>query len=207
MELDELKTAWAELERRLEERDRQVTEMQRHTALLGAQSRLRLVTRGQIMQLLIGVLLAVWGGSTWVDDWGRWHLVMYGLGVHAYGLVLLATAAVQLVQVAAIDYSRPVAIVQRGIVDLKRARVRSERLLLAVGGVGWVPITFLIAHHAGMDIWATRPSNVLANLGVGLAISITLLWASARYPAWLERSAQGKHLADIERDLDEMGHV
>jgi hypothetical protein len=173
--------------------------------LLGTQSRLRLVTRSQVIQVLIGALFAVWGGSTWMDHWGSWPLVAYGLGVHAYGLALLATAAVQLVRIAAIDYSRPVADVQQGIVDLKRSRMRSERILLAVGGVGWVPIIFLLAHHAGLDVWETQPWKVLANLGVGLAISIGLLWASVRYPAWLERTAQGKNLRDIERDLNDVG--
>lgn len=207
MELDDLKTAWAELGRRLDEKEAQLAQLRRRNALSDLQSRLRLVTRGQVAQLLTGLLFALWGGSTWIDHWGTWHLVAYGLGLHAYGVAMLATAAMQLMQIVAVDYAGSVTTIQRSLLQLKRSRVRSERILLAIGGIGWVPALFVLAYYAGWDVWAIRPGHVIANLGVGLAISSGLLWASVRYPAWLERSAQGKHFAEMERDLGDLEQV
>ncbi len=204
MELDELKIAWTELGRQLERKDLQIAALQRQNGLFALRSRLRQVTFGQVVQLAFGLWFVVWGGSTWSDHWGTWHVVAYGIVLHLYGLALLIAAAVQLVGVARVDYAGPVATIQQRIVDLKHARLRSERFLLALGGVGWVPVMFLLLHKAGLDIWLLQPAHVLLNLAVGLVISAGMLWASFRYPAWFQRTAQGRHLAEIEHDLAEL---
>lgn len=204
MELDELKIAWSELGRRVEQQDLQVAELRRHNAVHGLRARLRLVTAGQVVQVLIGLLLAVWGGGTWVDHLGSWHLFACGLALHLYGIALIASATLLLTRVAAIDYARPVADIQHAILRLRRARIRTERILLAIGGVIWVPIMLLLLHEVGFDAWLASPANVLANLGAGLLISIVLLWVFARYPAWFERTAQGRHFAALEQDLADL---
>lgn len=124
--------------------------------------------------------------------------------MHFYGLALLATAAVQLARITAVDYTGSIAAVQHSVLPLKRLRTKSERIPLAIGGVGWGPVMFLVLYNAGLDIWSTRPGNVLANLGVGTVISLALLWSSVRSPQWMKRTAQGRHLADVERDLKDL---
>lgn len=205
MELEEMKIAWSELGRRLDQRDVQVAELRYRHSVLGLQSRLRLMTRGHLIQLAIGLLLTFWGGSTWPDHWGKWHIVAYGIALHLYGLVLIWTAAVQLRRVMAIDYSGSVATIQAGIVRLKRSRLRTERILTVIGGMAWVPALFLLLYYAGLDVWMSKPGVVIANLTLGVAASAALLWSSWRHPEWFERTAQHRHLAEIERELFELG--
>lgn len=88
--------------------------------------------------------------------------------MRVYGLALLATAALQLARITAIDYTGPIAAVQHSVLRLKQLRTKSERILLAIGGVGWVPVMFLMLYNAGLDVWSIQPSHVLANLGVGI---------------------------------------
>jgi hypothetical protein len=75
-----------------------------------------------------------------------------------------------------------------------------ERILLAFGGVGWVPALFLLLYHVGVDVWMSQPAFVLSNLAVGVAASVGLLWVAGRRPAWLEGSA----LRDLERELGDL---
>ncbi|WOS39430.1 hypothetical protein [Xanthomonas rydalmerensis] len=201
MELDELKAAWIDYGRQLERQTARSDALQRVRGLHGIGRRVRLLAGAQWLQLAIGLLFSLWGGAAWTDHWGSWHLVAYGLALHGYGLALLLTAAVQLRRIGAIDYAGPIADSQQAIVRLRRARLRSDRILFACGGVMWVPALGLLLHTAGVDLWVLRPAVVLANLLAGLAISVALVVASLRWPAWFERSAQHRRLAEIERDL------
>ncbi|UYC10716.1 hypothetical protein [Xanthomonas sp. CFBP 8445] len=201
MELDELKAAWIDYGRQMERQAAQRDALQRARGLHGIGRRVRLLAGAQLLQLAIGLLFSLWGGAAWTEHWGTWHLVAYGLALHGYGLALLATAAVQLRRIGAIDYAGPIADSQQAIVRARRARLRSDRVLFACGGVMWVPALGLLLYAAGVDLWALRPAVVLANLLAGLAVSVVLVAASLRWPAWFERSAQHRRLAEIERDL------
>ncbi len=60
------------------------------------------------MQMTCGAFLAVFGGSFWVDHLGVTHLTIYGLSVHAFGLMYIIFGARDLFLINRIDYSAPV---------------------------------------------------------------------------------------------------
>lgn len=204
MELDELEKAWQSMGARLDAQALELREFRRAGALGAARSRLRAVTLGQWAQLAIGLLIVWWAGGYWWDRMDQPHLVVYGVGVHLYGIALVVASALQLTQLLRIDYRRPVLEVQRALVELRRLRVRSERGLLVLGFVAWVPLLFIALRAFGMDVWLRSPANVWSNLAVGIVLAGVVYWLTHRFRDRFERDATGRSLREAEAELSEM---
>lgn len=203
--MHELEQAWGGLDARLSQQDVLLRRIDTYRAMDNVRSRLRGVTIGQIVQLVVGLLIVFWAGGYWRDHLGGpTHFVVYGIGLHIYGLALLITAAVQLGRVAMIDYRKPVMLVQKQLLGLRRVRVQSERLLLMLGFIAWVPLVFIVMRKFGMDIWVTRPSVVLWNLAAGVAMAGIVALLMKRFRGTFEDDAAGKSLREAEADLAEL---
>ena len=205
MEMSELERAWQGLDERLAGLERHARREREHRAFDTVRARLRGLTIGQMVQLVVGVGIVLFAGPYWVghlDD--ATHLVVYGIAIHLYGLALLILAATQLMAVWRVDYRQPVVTVQRRLVQLAWLRVRSERWLLMAGFVVWVPVIFAAAAAVGIDAWTTNPWSVLANLAVGLAMAAGVGWLTWRYPDRFFKDACGRSLREAQRELAEL---
>ncbi|KGQ18578.1 hypothetical protein LF41_604 [Lysobacter dokdonensis DS-58] len=201
MELHELESAWKTLDARVARQDVELAQLRARDFASRMKATLLRVTLGQWWQIAVGLAFAVWGGSYWFDHLGTTHLVAYGLAVHAYGIALLATAIVLLVHLSRVDYGQSVADVQQRVLELRRTRIRCERVLWIAGAVMWVPILMIALRFIRVDAWAANPWYVLGNLAVGLvlaAVAGLLMW---RKPAWFAKHAMDGGLAEVERRL------
>jgi hypothetical protein len=205
MELDKLEKAWQSMGARLDAQALELREFRRVGIVDAARSRLRLMTAGQWAQLAIGLLIVSWAGGYWWDHMDQPHLVVYGVGVHLYGIALVVVSALQLTQLLRIDYRKPVLEVQRALVALRRLRVRSERALLVLGFVAWVPLLFIALRALGIDVWLRSPANVLSNLGVGIVLAGLVFWLTHRFRDRFERDATGRSLREAEAELAALG--
>jgi hypothetical protein len=179
-------------------------QIQRRHGIKAARARLRLVSLGQIVQLVVGSLIVLWAGSYWFAHLGQTHLAVYGVAIHLYGLGLLIASALQLARLARVDYRKPVLEVQRQLVALRRLRIGSDRLLTIAGFVVWVPIVFVAANAVGLDVWQARPAAVLANLAAGLGLAALVAWLMHRFRDTFERDATGRSLREAEAELAEL---
>lgn len=204
MELDELEKAWQSVGARLDAQALELREFRRVGALGAARSRLRAMTAGQWAQLAIGLLIVSWAGGYWWDRMDQPHLVVYGVGVHLYGIALVVASALQLTRLLRIDYRKPTLEVQRALVELRRLRVRSERALLVLGFIAWVPLLFIALRALGMDVWLISPANVLLNLAVGVVLAGAVYWLTHRFRDRFERDATGRSLREAEAELAEL---
>ncbi len=205
MELDELQRAWQSVGARLDAQALELGEFRRAGVLDAARSRLRVVTAWQWTQLAIGLLIVGWAGGYWWDHRDQTHLLVYGVGVHLYGIALLVTSVLQLTRLLRIDYCKPVLEVQRALVELRRLRVRSERALLVLGFVAWVPLLFIALRAIGIDAWLRSPGNVLANLAAGIVLAGLAFWLTHRFRDRFERDAVGRSLREAEAELAALG--
>ena len=205
MELDELQKAWQSMGARLDAQALELREFRRAGALGEARGRLRAMTAGQWAQLAVGLLICLWAGGYWWRHLDQPHLVVYGVGVHLYGIALLAAAALQLTHLLRIDYGRPVIEVQRALVELRWLRVRSERALLVLGFVAWVPLLFIALRALRVDVWLMSPVQVLLNLAVGVVLSGLAYWLTHRFRDRFERDAAGRSLREAEDELAGLG--
>ena len=201
MELDELEKAWQTVGERLDAQALELRDLRRAGAVVALRSRLRAMTAWQWTQLAAGLSIALWAGGYWWDHLGQPHLVAYGLGLHAYGVALLVASALQLAQLLRIDFRRPVLDVQRALLRLRWLRVRSERALLVLGCVAWVPLLFIALRALGLDVWMSSPVHVQLNLAVGVALAGLVYWLTHRFRDRFERDATGRSLREAEAEL------
>lgn len=204
MEMHELQQAWGQLESRLEQQGRQLDRLHRQRGVDAVRSRLRWLSLGQLVELLVGLAIVLWAGGYWYDHREHAHLVVYGLALHAYGLGLLCFAVTQLLWLASINYDAPVLTVQGKLHRLAQLRVCSGRVMLAAGMVAWVPLLLVVLRGFGLDLWLTQPGVVWANLGVGIAIAAGLEWSQRRHPERWGREHIGGLLARSRRELEEL---
>ena len=203
MDLHELESAWKTLDTRVARQDEELTQLRNEAKSLRSRWRLHLATAGQVAQIAIGLLLAFWGGGFWSDHWGTPHLVAYGVAVHVYGIALMASAIVLILRLATIDYGKPVADVQMRLLALRRARIRTERVLWLIGAIAWVPMMMMGVFAFGFDAFVHRPSWFWLNLAVGVGLAAIAGAVMAWKPKWFASISMDGGLRDVERQIEE----
>lgn len=210
MELDDFKQAWQTLDRRIEQQRTLSVSMFKDGKLDKARASLRPLILGQAFQLGVGLLFAIWAGLFWAAHLQVAHWLVIGLLVHAYGLLLVISAARNLYLVGRIDYAAPVLLIQRRLAELRAWRARVEapmNLLLAC--FAWMPVLLMNLAGYGIDIWAHAPGlmrwMLLSSL-VGLGAALALVWAMRRMgqAQRIEDHAVGRSLRRAEALLAEV---
>lgn len=210
MELDDMKVAWRELSQRLDAQAALNLGALKSDKLDTMRRGLRPLAWGQAIQIVIGVLVAVWGANFWIAHRDVTHLLVAGLMVHAAGVSMIALGVLMEVLIARIDYAAPVLVIQRQFAQLRKAYVVGG---LAVGlpwWVLWVPFGLVLFGTLGVDVYAHAPSavwmNVAAGVGGMLATWGFLHWARTRpkLAKWLSDGAAGTRITRAQARLDEI---
>jgi hypothetical protein len=215
MELDDLKSAWRALDRRLDS-DRALTvrvfQEQRLDRMRTALRRL-----GALVwyELGSGVLAALLVGSFLVAHYDTPRFAVPALVLHAAALFTIIASVRQLAFLGLIDYAAPVVELQRALARLRASRLRTTRWLLLLSPLLWTPLAIVAVQGLfAVDIYnAFGPAWVAWNLGVGLAIIPLGIWLARRYPErpdsprWRRQLADalaGRSLATARERLDEI---
>ena len=201
MHIDELKAAWAGLEARtgaIETRERAA---RRAGGLARARAWLRVTGAGLAVQVLVGVVLALIGGSYWFDHWGQLHLVLAGMALHAFGILVIVLAGTQLVAWRTVDFAGPILDVQARVARLRLRRARAERVMLVAGMTLWAPVALMLLETVGIDVWRISPAYVWGNVAAGIAIAAALAGAMRRWPGVFEDLGVGGGLRRAEKAL------
>ena len=159
-ELDDLKSAWQSLSRNLERQHAFALHQFREKKLTRFRAGFRPLVIGQTIQIICGALLAIFGGSFWVDHINVAHLMLYGISLHAYGVMLIVFAARDLFLIKRLDYAAPVLALQKQIADLRRWHLRSAIWFGVTGCLIWIPLILMILHGLGADLWVRNPRVV-----------------------------------------------
>src|ERR1700744_5656059 len=123
MELDDMKSAWALGNRQLEQQQALNMRMFKASILDRAGKTLRPLWWGQVLQIIAGAYFMLTFAPYWVAHLGVPHLMVYGLVMHAYGLMLVLTAARNLYLQSRLDYVVPVLEIQRRLAALRTCRL------------------------------------------------------------------------------------
>jgi hypothetical protein len=212
--LDDLKTAWQALDRRLERQHTLALHQFKETRVASLRSGFRPIITGRILQTIAGLILAVCAGSFWFDHRGTPHLLIYGLLLHASGVMMMVFAIRDLFLIHAIDHEAPVLAIQRQLAALKAWRLRAGVWFAVAGCLLWLPGLLIVLYLLGADVWVHKPEVVYWNIAVSflcLGAAYGLLWLSRRpgqerLANYLRESSVGKSvtraqemLAEIER--------
>lgn len=205
MELDEMKLAWQSLDQRLIQQRALSFQLLRDGKLDKARHGLRPLVWGQVIQLAIGVLIAIWAAAFWATHWQVVHLLVCGLLVHAYGILLIVFAARVLYLIQRIDYAAPVLAIQRQLADLRAWRVRVESPVHAVLGCFiWIPVLWMNFAWYGVDLWS--PAFMfwaISSSLVGLVVVALVVWLMRRagMARKIEDNAAGRSVQKADRLL------
>ena len=211
MELDDMKAAWLELDRRLDTQAALNLHMFKEGKLDRLRRGLRPLVWGQSIQIAIGALIAMWGGGFWFDHRDVPHLLIAGLIVHAAGISMIALGALMQVLIARIDYSAPVLAIQRQLAQLRKVYVRAGIANGLPWCVLWVPFTIVALKSVfGPDLYLNAPQMVWINAGFGIVLILGTLafvrWAGGhpRVARRLDRFAAGRSIVRAQACLDEI---
>lgn len=195
MELDDMKLAWAELDRRVAALEVVVPERR----VAGIRAELRPLRWGQAIQALFGILLAVGAGSFWFDHRGAPGPLVAGLLLHAYGLAMVVAAARNLVLAARATEDVPVVALQGRVAALRAWRIREGRWFGIVGCFMWVPMIVWAFGLLGVDIVAARPGFIALNVLIaGVCLGVYLVVAR------LVKVPEGAAVRRAQERLDEV---
>ena len=195
MELDDLKLAWQSLDRRLAEQHALNLHIFQDTKLAQAKSKLRPLMIGQVLQLLAGVAFCFLFAPFWVRHFGTPHLMIYGILLHAYGIMFIVLAARELHLIGSIDYSAPVLVIQKHLAELRSWRIRIVPLFGVTGCFSWIPLMLVIFQWLGADVWVRSPEVVYWFLASGF-VSLGVLLAIQKWMRHPNRAKVAKSFKD-----------
>ena len=164
MELDELKGAWQALGRQLERQEKIQWQLLRERKLDGVRRSLRALSRGQVLQALLGVGLIVLGVACWKRNLDVPGLFWSGILVHAFGVAHAALAGITLGLVGTIDYAAPVVRIQKQLSRLDCFYAFNSNICGAPWMVMWLPVTLAVAGLSQVEPAAGTPPWILASL-------------------------------------------
>jgi hypothetical protein len=212
MELDDLKTAWRELDRRLDSSLALNRHVLRELKLDKTRSALRRLAGLVLFELISGVLAALLLGSFLAAHFDTARFAVPAVVLHVVALLTIVAGARQLALIGRINYSGPVVNLQHELAALRASRVRTTSWLLLLSPLLWTPLAIVAAQGLfGFDVYrGFGPLWVASNIGVGLATIPLAVWIARRYSERLGGSRFLKHLADdiAGRSLaTAMGHL
>jgi hypothetical protein len=214
MELDDLKTAWREMERRIDASEAMVVQVRREAKLDAIRTALGRMAVVQALMLVGWIAVAVVAASFWVEHRATPHYLVAGLVVHVYAVATIIFCAVQLFALAGADYAAPVVTLQSRLARLRRLRLYGQIALGLPMWLLWVVMTMIGAEiFVGVDLYRASPGWIHVTLAVGVVGMALTYWLPRRFARtprgsrFLERvldDLAGHSLVRVTRQLDEI---
>ncbi|RMF41585.1 MAG: serine/threonine protein kinase [Planctomycetota bacterium] len=168
---------------------------------------LRPLFRGQLIQILIGILLVVLGAQCWARFTDVPHRLVSGIVVHVYGVLLIAAGAAVCTRIKRIDYAESVESIRRQLESVRRIYLFTAPLVGFSWWLMWIPT----AVSLGFDL-VVHPHSLIPSLlvgTIGMALSLWLYWRVQRSDspstAALRRRLAGRSIMEAEtllRDIE-----
>ena len=183
MELDELRTKWAEHDRKLNVSIRLSQQLLRET--YGRRARFAL-WRLAGMQALGAILMfgIILGLSAFIaTNWATPKFAIAGMVLDAAAIAALGAMIAQMGLALGIDYNQPVAVIQKRLETLRKFRIRYTQAIILTSTLLWAPI-FIVAMKAflGADVYRLAGTTwIVVNVAIGFAILAIGYWLARHF--------------------------
>jgi hypothetical protein len=195
MELDDFKSAWQAIDRRLELDNRLKLRDLRERTVHKAQGSLRPLFWGQIAQILFGIPFILLAALLWSTKPAHASSIIAGVLVHAYGVLTIIGASVVLAQIRRIDESLPVLDIQKQLLRARTLYIRSGMVAGLPWWFLWIAILQVLAGLGDVDLATKAPSLVWGAYGIGIA-GLLATWWFHRWARQPERAGFGRKMDD-----------
>jgi hypothetical protein len=196
MELDELKQKWAAHDRKLEVNIRLTRQLLTATKMNRARSALQRLAVILALESVVALAVIIVLGS-FIGD----HIAMVRFAVPAAALDLFEIASLivliqQIRRALYIDYSNPVAAIQKQLESLRMLQIRHFQWTLLLAPLLWTPLLIVaLEGFLRVDAYKTvGAAYLLANLLFGLAIIPLAIWLSKKFGDRMDRSPKIQRL-------------
>lgn len=149
--------------------------LSRRELMYRVKASLRPLFRGQIIQILFGIIIILLGVQCWAPNMNLPHRLVSGLILHVYGVVVIGAAANVCTKINRMDFSEPVDRVRSRLDDLRKAYLR----IGAVIGLPWWLMWIPAAVAAGFDV-ILHPNSLYPSLVVGVIGMAVSYWMYLR---------------------------
>jgi len=211
LELDDLKSAWQSLDRKLDLQNALLLDQAREKRFKTLGRRLLPLRFGKVGQMLFGGLLIWPAVQVWPELMDGSLLFWSAIAIHVYGVALIALGGIMHGKLSEIDRGESVLENQKRLAQARRFQVLSG---IAVGlpwWFIWVPCSAVVAAAGpGVDIYANAPGLMAWMFfgGVaGWALTIVAYRWAMKKPQWaarLEKTAAGRSFDRAREVLDEL---
>jgi hypothetical protein len=212
MELDDLKSSWQTLDRRVSQLTALnlalITDLQRRKA----RWRLLPVFASALLSVAVGGWLVGVFARFWLAHLGTPSAVVAGVTLQAASTGVVVIGVVQLLIVTRINFAQPVVAMQRYLALLQAWEARSFHWTWLGAWLLWPALLVAGAMAlAGVDLWERAPGVVLINgaAAVGAALLSVMFHRFARRPggrlgAWMECLLTNHSVRRAKSALDEI---
>ena len=193
MELDELRAKWTEHDRKLDQSIRLNLQLLRETYTRRARFALwRLAAMlGLGAVLMLAVTLSL--GRFIAQNWFTPRLSLPAMVLDLAAIAELAALIVQIGLALKIDYTQPVAVIQKRLETLRKFRIRHTQTIFLVVIVAWAPIFIAVTKAFFFDTaW------IVTNVAFGFLLLAIGFWLFRHYRDRMSNSAFGQRFL---RDL------
>jgi hypothetical protein len=212
MELDELKSAWQFLDRKLSRESAINLALYRDQKLDQVRFSLQPLRREQVVQLLAGIGIVVFAGFLWSAKPTAISIILAGVAVQLYGIACIISAGVVLSGIRNVDYSGSVLQIQNRLARVRRAYFLAGIVAGLPWWFIWLPFLMVLAHFGGVNLYANAPSVIWSGLGVG-AVGLLASWwlysysrdgSRPRLNRWVDDAMTGRSLRRAQAQLEEV---
>jgi hypothetical protein len=183
MELDELKERWAEHDRKLDLSIRLNRQLMRETYTRRAKWALRrlaaMLALGSIAMLVVIVSL----GAFTAKNWAMPRFTIPAILLDIAAIAALAALNAQIGMALTVDYTQPIAAIQKRLETLRRFRIRYSQAIVLIMTLTWAPIFIVVMKgFFGVDIYRLFGTAwILSNVAFGLVVLVLGLWLFKKY--------------------------
>ena len=195
MELDDFKSAWQALDRRLRLDNELKLHVMRERTLDKARGSLRPLFWGQVVQILFGIAFLLLASLLWMSQPAHASSIVAGVLVHGYGVLMIIAAGVVLGALREVDYAAPVLDIQKKLLRARTLYIRSGMVAGLPWWFLWIAILQVLAGLGDVDLLAKAPSLVWIGYGIGAA-GLLATW-------WFHRWARRPQRAEFGRKMDD----
>ena len=180
LDLQEMKELWAAHDEKLDESIRLNRELLRSVTLKKAHSAMQRMTSMLSIKAVIWFAIVASLGSFIAHHIGALLLFVSAITLDVYAIIMLAATIRQIVELRRIDYSRPIAEIQKPLETLRVLRIRITQMALLGGTVVWAPFVIVAASaFLGLDIVNALWLSI--NVAFGLCLILLALWLSKAF--------------------------
>jgi hypothetical protein len=190
MELDELKVKWAEHDHKLEVNIRLTRQLLSATKMNRARSALQRLAVFLALEAVAALAVIIVLGSFIGDHIAMARFVIPAVALDLFEIATLIVLIQQIRLALHIDYSKPIATIQKQLESLRMLGIRSIQWTLLVAPLLWTPLLIVaLKGFLGVDAYkALGASYLFANLLFGLAIIPLAIWLSKKFSSRMNRS-------------------